>query len=330
LGDFHVISGLTISREAGYQALFGYATDAIFANLIIKDAFVQGGAESGQNVGILFGRGTGITVDQVAIIESTVWGFDHVGALGGITESGGKISWIKNVYVEGGSVNTTEHQAGGILGIAKSTLLENSYFTGYVVSADIAGRDAGGIISRTEDGEVELKGVISLASEVTGGRTGQFIPFGPALKSFADCFARDDMNVGPGVDPNDPGRRASDDQLLPLSEFKTQALYTDIGWDFDTVWKFEAGKPFPVFKNTTTAIKTPGTATEQNLKVLKGASNTLLLRVNSPATVSIYNTTGMLINRLEVQKTANIALPHGIYIVKSVSNRITETVKFVN
>ncbi|GHV07758.1 hypothetical protein FACS1894160_0890 [Bacteroidia bacterium] len=322
-GDFHEISGLTISREAGYQGLFGYARDAVITKLIIKDAIVQGGVTGGQNVGILFGRGQGITVDQVAIIESTVWGWDHVGALGGITESGGKTSHISNVYIEGGSVNTAEHQAGGILGIAKNTLLENSYFTGYVASAEVDGRDAGGIVSRTEDDNVELRGVISLASEITGGRTGQFIPYGNAFK-IADCFARDDMNI-----PNEVGTKATEDQLLPLSDFKTKTLYTDIGWDFDNIWKIEAGQ-FPVFKNTTTAIKTPSIATEQNLRVLKSASNTLLLRVNNPATVYIYNTTGVLVNRLDVQRTANVTLPHGIYIVKSVSNKTTETIKVVN
>jgi hypothetical protein len=323
-GDFHEISGLTISREAGYQALFGYATNAVFANLIIKDAFVQGGTSGGQNNGILFGRGTGITVDQVAIIESTVWGWDHVGALGGITEGGGKISHIKNVYVEGGSVNSAEHQAGGILGIAKNTLLENSYFTGYVAAAEVDGRDAGGIVSRTEDDNVELRGVISLASEIIGGRTGQFIPTGNAFK-ISDCFARDDMNI-----PSETGgTKATEDQLLPLSEFKKQTLYTDIGWDFDNVWKIDAGS-FPVFQKRTTGIKTPNISAEQNLRVFKSASNTLLLRVNTPATVSIYNTTGMLVNRLDVQKTANITLPHGVYIVKSVSNRTTETIKVVN
>ena len=77
-----------------------------------------------------------------------------------------------------------------------------------------------------------------------------------------------------------------------------------------------------------TGIKTVNAA-PANIKV-KSLNGELQLSVQSPAAVQIFTVTGMRVAQLNVEKAASIALPQGIYIVKSVAGGMTETVKVIN
>ena len=70
-------------------------------------------------------------------------------------------------------------------------------------------------------------------------------------------------------------------------------------------------------------------AAPANLKV-NSLDGKLTFKALSPATVKVYAVTGLQVAQLNVEKEASIALPQGIYIVKSVSTGIIETVKVVN
>ena len=59
-------------------------------------------------------------------------------------------------------------------------------------------------------------------------------------------------------------------------------------------------------------------------------NSTLLFNVLHPASIKIYTVTGILVIELNVEKRARIALPQGIYIIKSVSKDIIETIKIIN
>jgi hypothetical protein len=74
-----------------------------------------------------------------------------------------------------------------------------------------------------------------------------------------------------------------------------------------------------------TAIKGVNATPVKNLKVYSSEGK-LTINTFAPATVQIYNVTGMRVAQLNVQTTASIALPQGIYIVKSGS----EAVKVIN
>ena len=56
----------------------------------------------------------------------------------------------------------------------------------------------------------------------------------------------------------------------------------------------------------------------------------LVFNVVNPAIVRVYTVTGLQVANLNVEKEANITLPQGVYIVKSVSAGIPETIKVVN
>ena len=56
----------------------------------------------------------------------------------------------------------------------------------------------------------------------------------------------------------------------------------------------------------------------------------VFINVPDPASVKIYTVTGILIAELNVEKEVNIALHKGIYIIKSVSENGTETMKIIN
>ena len=81
--------------------------------------------------------------------------------------------------------------------------------------------------------------------------------------------------------------------------------------------------------NTGTGIKQIAPAPVNNLKVNSSNSNLSFKAIN-PAFVQVYTITGQLVDQLNVKKEASIALPQGIYIVKSVSAGNTETIKVIN
>jgi hypothetical protein len=79
--------------------------------------------------------------------------------------------------------------------------------------------------------------------------------------------------------------------------------------------------------NAPTGIKKIALA-QANLNAWSSNSN-LLFKTIDPAFVQVYTVTGQLVAQLNVKKEASIALPQGIYIVKSVSASITETIKVI-
>jgi hypothetical protein len=145
----------------------------------------------------------------------------------------------------------------------------------------------------------------------------------------------------------------------------TLRLYTKIGgwfnfylddiflYEEETYVPFEGGESYLFFGKSTgtqtanveieyvavsnTGAYPPGSTSIKgidavNVKNLKAYSTEGKLTVNTlrPASVRIYNVAGTLVAQLNVQTTASITLPKGVYIVKSVSGGLVETIKVVN
>ena len=66
-----------------------------------------------------------------------------------------------------------------------------------------------------------------------------------------------------------------------------------------------------------------------NLKTWS-SNGSLLFTALNPATVNVYTVAGLQVAQLKINKEASIALPKGVYIVKSVSAGIPETIKVIN
>jgi len=324
--------------------LFGYAVGAHFVNL----RFVEGSVEGGADVGLLLGRGQGITVEHVVFdddgsqYKNEVIGRDHVGMIAGKLETG-KLSTIKDVYVVNGIVASTEWQAAGLVGIIGDTRIENSYYTGTVAISrtdreNYDNADAGGLVSRIEGGKNQFIGAMSLASEVLSYSGNEFIVYNDAGVFSIDstsCFTRDDMILDPLKTPNRTNQfaRATDAMKRPLADFKKPDLYQLSGWDFTNVWGTPLGGGFPIFRSLggefepNTAIKT--VKPQNDLKVW-ASYGTVFMTSDQPAAVWIYNLQGSLVDRIDFTGAKSVSLPRGVYIVKSAVNGSVKAVKIIN
>ncbi|MDR0507174.1 MAG: T9SS type A sorting domain-containing protein [Dysgonamonadaceae bacterium] len=324
-GNRHIIRNLNINNQnSDRQGLFGYASGAFFSDLEIENPNVNG-----QNgVGALLGKGEAVSVERVVIDRPYLVGDDYVGGIIGGTDDG-NASFIKNCYVVDGEINTRNSQAGGILGAARTTSIENTYFSGTITAPAVSqDNNAGGIIGMTEDDRVIIKGVASLASNVTGGTASQFVARGIRLVDNTNLFSRSDMKLSPYIGDVGLGRAYSE-QVKSLSKLKSREIYeSTMNWDFTDVWAMpEDG--FPVFKyKIQTGLANKVKSCENNLVAISSEGR-LTLKVNNPASVWIYDASGALVNRLEVQNEKNITLNSGNYVIKSISKGTVETFKII-
>lgn len=126
----HTVTGLTINRPDwlnpahSYQGLFGYA-------------------------------GVGSTLRNVGLLNSSIYGANAVGALAGRSDGA-----ISNSYADGGSVTTSVHNGGGLVGVlgdgvAGHGSIGNSYANVSVSGANGGGASSssiGGLVGRTDLG----------------------------------------------------------------------------------------------------------------------------------------------------------------------------------
>ena len=316
--------------NADMQGLFGYAEDAYFTDLRLTGIIVRGN----NNIGSLLGGGKGVTIQRTAVEKPCITGSNQTGGMIG-TAFSGKATRVEDCYVTDGEVISKEGQAAGLIGTANNTRIERSYYAGTVeVQTRAADRDGSGIISRIESGLNSLRGVVSLATSVTSGSANEFISYGnngTRLNEFLNCYTYNGITLSSYVNSGRTNLlpRATSAQKRPLADFKSQALYESIGWNFENLWIIPEGGGYPVFKYGYTSILPVNVQKSNNLKAYK-SGEMLVLEVFQPASVWIYNVSGILVERTDVEKTKQLTLPKGIYIIKSVYGRNAEATKIIN
>ncbi len=316
-GNGHVIKGLKINRNELLQGLFGYADGAYFTDMEINKPSVQGLL----HVGALLGYGNGVTMKRIAVIEPSITSQDYSGGIIGSTY-GDKSTLIQDCYVANGSV-TADNMAGGVLAIANNTQIENTYFTGNIETSrnNFEDNGGGGIISFSYNPHNKLIGVASLAESITGGIVAEFAAIGWKPIETIQCHTYPNMKLSNNIGYGGL-ERATNEQLKLLTEFKQQATYLNMGWNFDNVWAIDEDKAYPVLQYTLNRVSAfkPVQTNMYNPLTIHHSGDNLILTAASPASVWIYNISGTLTDRLEVETSKNIQLPHGAYIVKSISN----------
>jgi len=329
-------AGFTIKRPEinrpndNFQGLFGYAEDAYFTDICLTEIIVRGN----ENVGSLLGGGKGVTIKRVAVEDPFVAGNYQTGGIIGRTLQG-RATRVEDCYVAEGEVISKEGQAGGIIGVANDSRVERTYFSGAVeVQQRAEDKEAGGIISRIESGLNSLRGAISLAKSITSGSSNEFVShgnYGTRLNEFINCYTYNSITLSGYVNPGRANQlpRATPVQKRPLVDFRAQALYESIGWDFENLWMIPDGGGYPVFKSNYTHIPVVNTQQVNNLKVYK-SGEWLVLDAVQPVSVWIYNASGALAERINIETTKYLNLPEGVYIIKSVCNRNIEAVKVMN
>ncbi|MDR2627404.1 MAG: T9SS type A sorting domain-containing protein, partial [Dysgonamonadaceae bacterium] len=200
--------------------------------------------------------------------------------------------------------------------------------------------DASGIVSRIQGGKNYLYGVISLADSIASASGNELISFnggGYIIIDSTTCFVRDDMKLDPLFKPDRTNQyaRASESMKRPPADFKDYPLYLAAGWDMTAVWGIPKGGGFPIFRSLgdpddfepNTAI--PVVKKANDLKVYS-SGGLLILETRQPTSVWIYNLQGALVERIDIDATKAIALPKGLYIVKSAQHGNVSAVKVLN
>lgn len=343
-GQNYTVNCPEMTNGGDRAGLFGYADGAHFTNLRLINAAIYGGAD----VGILLGRGKGVTVEHVVFdvdqYQNEVYGRDHVGIVAGMLETG-KLSTIKDVYVVDGKVESSDWQAAGLVGIICDTRIINSYFTGTVsitnenrLTSD--NRDAAGIVARTEGGKNFFNGVMSLAEEVLSASGNEFIAYnggGYIVIDSTTCFTRNDMILDPIYKPDRGGQfaRATSSMKKNVSDFQGYALYKRAGWDMTNVWGIPVGGGYPVFRTIEGVdfapddSAVPSVEYVNDLKVYSVAGN-IVMSASQPTAVWIYSLEGALVERTDINGTQTLAMPSGIYIIKSAANGVVKASKIIN
>lgn len=317
-GNGYIISGLTINQSSlNIQALFGVTTGATLKNVALKNVNVIGS----QDVAGLVGKAIGTNISEV-YVSGTIEGNDHVGAIAGGTFPGGN-SVITNCYSDA-AVSTRSSQVGGLLGVASSTALTNSYFSGTVVAPETDWmRNAAGIIALTEDASVSMSNVISAASSVTGGTPHPFVARNSV--TINNCFYRSDMVITGTVGNNAGNALPESSATKSLSDLKNANTYSELGWDFTTVWTIKPNT-FPLLLNLrfTTENSHPVVSSKYKVFVKNGQLN---VQGAENALVTIYNVSGQCVKTLRAAETLTNLGVKGIYIVKIAEGNNIESFK---
>lgn len=180
-GNGHVISNLYLSEAGDYAGLFGYATNASFKNIVIKNAFVSGG----WSAGILLGYGDVCKLDKIKLINCES---EAVTLVGGVT---GKLinSNISNC-ISDGKVTGTNFYAGGICAYLQDGNVENCTFNGTVDGVNYVGGILGGTMSHVYN--CTNNGVIH-GNDFVGGIAGVII-YPNIMRFVENCYNIGDVS----------------------------------------------------------------------------------------------------------------------------------------
>lgn len=309
-GNGYKLSNLKVDASTTSKVgLFGYAQGATFKNIALENVNVVGY----QDAGGLIGKGVNVNITQ-SYVTGYVEGNDHVGSLvGGIYS--GSTSTISNCYSPA-TIVTRNYQAGGLLGVASSTTIDKSYFSGSVQStaSELSWQmNTGGLIGLTEDENVIISNTVSAASSVIGGTAHPYVARGSAA-TITNCFYRADMTLSYVETVFD----ITTDDAKTVSSLQQQGTYTGLGWDFTNIWAIASGK-YPTFQKVGlygTGVNNPQTSDKYVAYIADGQLN--IKGISSASVVSVYTVSGALVNQARVYSSATgITLPaKGIYLVR--------------
>lgn len=258
-GQGHVIQNLTITSEEDNTGLFSYVgRDGQILNLGLVDVNVTGGNNTGAIAGCLVG-----TVDG-CYITGTVNGTGYTGGIAGMLHAG----TIKNCYVDASVTGTnscgvlfggTGHNTGNSLLAERIT--EVSHVVDYnLMLGSISGTThVGGMFGDMSGGTYgsvcgSMTGNVILVDSVTAA-TGYYsqvygywssasnaqIPGTPA-----NAYSSNMVLNGTGA-KNDPLYKEYF-TAMTTDELSVQSAYENMGWNFDSVWIWDADNNQPMLK----------------------------------------------------------------------------------
>lgn len=348
-GKGYKVSGLTVTYTDGGsdEGIFGQTAGATIKNIAFENILVDAGSAA-KHVGFI-GSASNTTFDQVAITGKVI-GNDHVALLAGDADG----ITVTNTTLWG--IVDGRSQCGGFAGC---TLEGGASFdkclSNVNVSCSYRGWAGGfvGLIDKSNS-TVSINNCVSLGdmTSVGDGTPRVAAPF------IAGNGAGDNANAV--INFNDNNLYNSDatmnadnvDQAWPLKNetadggsvsaataqnstvLKTQATYTNIGWDFDKIWKMDEGSyGYPVLRIFSKGVANgiDGVATSKaTVSVVNGKLN-----VNGLATgtrLSVYSVSGQKVGETVASSSSvRMNLPaKGLYIVSVKGGKTQGSFKVLN
>lgn len=348
-GQGHKVSGLTVTYTDGgsNEGIFGQTAGATIKNIAFENILVDAGSAA-NHVGFI-GSASSTTFDQVAITGKVI-GNDHVALLAGdadgitvtnttlwgTVDGRSQCGGFAGCTLEGGAsfdmclsnVNvscSSRGWAGGFVGLIDKA---NSVVT-------INNCVSLGDMSSAGDGTPRIAAPF-IAGNGAGDAANAVINFNEnnLYNSEAKIIADNIDQAWPSKNETADGGSVSAAIAQNSTVLKNQATYTNIGWDFDKIWKMDEGSyGYPVLRIFSNGVLNgiDGVATSKaTVSVVNGKLN-----VNGLATgtrLSVYSVSGQKVGETVVGfSSVRMSLPaKGLYIVSVKGGKTQGTFKVLN
>ena len=348
-GQGHKVSGLTVTYTDGGsdEGIFGKTAGATIKNIAFENILVDAGSAA-NHVGFI-GSASSTTFDQVAITGKVI-GNDHVALLAGDADGITVTNTTLWGTVDGRS------QCGGFAGC---TLEGGASFDKCLSNVNVSCSSrgwAGGFVGLIDkaNSTVTINNCVSLGDMSSAGDGTPRIaaPFiagngaGDAPNAVINFNENNLYNseakiIADNIDQAWPSKNETADGGSVLAAIaqnstvlKNQATYTNIGWDFDKIWKMDEGSyGYPVLRIFSNGVFNgiDGVATSKaTVSVVNGKLN-----VNGLATgtrLSVYSVSGQKVGETVVGfSSVRMSLPaKGLYIVSVKGGKTQGTFKVLN
>lgn len=242
-GGGKTINNLTINssllRNVG---LFGYVYGGTIKNIVLTNCQIKNAAGAAGGIAGTLVNGSIRNCSSAGSISVTS-SSSHAGGIVGYMGNSTVAACSNSATISSGSSSAVDHMAAGGIsgGMWGNSSIQNSYNTGSVSAQGSIYNEAGGIIPRMYSGNSVLNcyniGTISVSntgySYCSAGAAIVGVNEGSISNSiWLDGSAVSISCVGTGTVA----------ESKSSSDMKLQATYTDIGWDFTSVWKISAGE----------------------------------------------------------------------------------------
>ena len=348
-GQGYKVSGLKVTYTDGHsnEGIFGQTAGATIKNIAFENILVDAGSAA-DHVGFI-GSASSTTFDQVAITGKVI-GDDHVALLAGDADGITVTNTTLWGTVDGRS------QCGGFAGC---TLEGGASFdkclSNVNVSCSFRGWAGGfvGLIDKANS-TVSINNCVSLGdmSSAGDGTPRVAAPFiagngaGDAANAVINfnennLYNLDATMTADNVDQAWPlknetadGGSVSAATGMNSTVLKTQATYTNIGWDFDEIWKMDEGSyGYPVLRIFSQGVLN-GVSNVASSKTIISVANGKL-NVSGLATgtrLSVYSVSGQKVGETVASSSSvRMSLPaKGLYIVSVKGGKTQGSFKVLN
>ena len=124
-------------------------------------------------------------------------------------------------------------------------------------------------------------------------------------------------SVYAGTDPGLGVDIVKQEMLLSPSVFSNQNFYQNaLGWDFNTIWKIEDGKDYPVIKTTPLSSEPALYSESVNWKITTVEQGVKII-ANSLVAIQVHDLTGRLVYASVIHDEMLIPLQQGVYIINA-------------